>query len=225
MGKIRLYQPLQNGNKYCGPSAVSILTGIGTREAAAMMRQYDPNKPRIKGSSFHHVNAALLSSGLRLQPLQSIQKEGRSTLYRWASAHRDGKTYLVNSGKHWVVVQSGHAICGWCKDLLPARDHPFARTFVRQYTEVVRGEKDDLYVPPPKAKPTVRRPRAPRTWKELRAKAEELGLVIEQDFSDLWFIAPADDSREDPIEDGHYANTLSEACDIVAIYEKAWGGE
>ncbi len=107
-------------NRFCGPAALSIIAGIDTAEAAAVIRHVS-RKRSVQGTSNWEVlrSLALLgfkaSSAAKVDPLNL---KSNPTLAAWLkSDERDGKSlYLIAAGHHWQVVQGRRFCCGITKD-------------------------------------------------------------------------------------------------------------
>jgi hypothetical protein len=89
------------GNRYCGPGALAILTGVGTGDAAAAIRQVT-GKPAVRGCHHADLVQAGWNLGLRLSRQPSPTATG--TLRAWAVRQEPGR-YLVNVTGHYVVVR------------------------------------------------------------------------------------------------------------------------
>jgi hypothetical protein len=89
------------GNRYCGPGALAILTGLDTGACAAAIRGVT-GKPAVRGVRVGDLLDTAWRLRLRLQRLHSDDVTG--TLGRWAARQRDGR-YLVHVTGHYVVVR------------------------------------------------------------------------------------------------------------------------
>ena len=88
-------------NRFCGPAALSIIAGIDTAEASAVIRKGN-GKRSVKGTSHFDLLRALSTLG-----------------YKASSA---AKIYLISAGHHWQVVQGRRFCCGITKDIVSIRD-------------------------------------------------------------------------------------------------------
>lgn len=95
-------------NRYCGPSAISILTGLSTGDTAALLRKVS-GKRSIKGIGSRPMRVALSQLGFNSSPdfdYQGQPAEGCPTLSQWAKQRADkAATYLLSVGHHWAIVQ------------------------------------------------------------------------------------------------------------------------
>lgn len=93
--------PAIGPNRYCGPGAYAILTGLDTGIAAAHLRDLT-GKRAIIGTPAWALTKALTERGLSV--VEKTQPLGRGApLSRWSETVSPG-VYLVNVTKHWVVV-------------------------------------------------------------------------------------------------------------------------
>jgi hypothetical protein len=98
-------------NRYCGPGALSIITGIDTAQAAAALREVSGRKA-IKGAHEVHMRRVLTKLGYRVQTVTF--PEG-TTLAAWLKANplsqRGTKVYLITVAHHYVTVQGRRGGC------------------------------------------------------------------------------------------------------------------
>jgi hypothetical protein len=103
-------------NRYCGPAALSIITGCDTATAALILRHVSGCRS-ITGVSAHHMLKAFkhlgypFAAGMKLK----ATPEGKiPTFARWLETTREERgerVFLVAAGNHWVVVQGDRAAC------------------------------------------------------------------------------------------------------------------
>lgn len=115
------------GNKFCGPGALAIVTGCRTLEAARAIRSVAPNwypvATKIRGVYVQHLGAALRGSGVKVTLPQtpellpiSLRMLGTSACYsgeapetlgQWldrTEGLRGDGVYLIVTTKHFGVV-------------------------------------------------------------------------------------------------------------------------
>lgn len=216
---MNLFQINQNGNRYCGPSAISAIAGIGTKEAAAIIR-IRSNKTAIRGTSATDMRMALDLLGVEMvQHVSGINP--RPTLRAWAASQARGKdVFLVSAGKHWIIVQGRWSICGKTKGLVPVKDHPNARSFVTHVHLLERLRKVDAaaLVSVPKANENRREAACKRKTYVLAAQH---GISIDQigDGDVIWVDAPSFLPEDiDPYTGEHFCNYWAEALHRVQTY-------
>lgn len=134
---MKLFKIRQNGNRFCGPSVISALVGIGTKQASQIIRGINGRK-LVKGTSEKDIVKALSELGVQATRIDAA----RLNLARWTELYSDGgETFLVVAGHHWIVVQGQYAQCGKTIELVKVKNHPNARSFV---TATYRLSKTDL---------------------------------------------------------------------------------
>jgi hypothetical protein len=212
---MKLHKIKQNGNQYCGPSAISAIAGIGTREAAAIIRE-NSDKERIRFTHANEVGGALAKLGYGTVKVGPYERKQRYTLRQWAMDHaRDDGVYLVASGKHWVLVQGQYAICGRTIDLVALEVHPNIWTFVTEAFQIRKLREVD---------PATVIPQNTASIASLRGKAYALarkyGITLEK-------VSEERDSSigvwqkkgfHDPYDDGHYFGDWQDILDRVQEY-------
>jgi hypothetical protein len=125
------------GNRYCGPAALAILTGLDTGQAAANIRRLS-GKSRVIGTSVTTMLRTLKALGYT--PTQTTdarwtQKEWRKlrpTLQNWA-AGTTCDVFLVNITGHWLVYdgRSGEVCDNHTIYPLHVGRYKFRRRFMR----------------------------------------------------------------------------------------------
>ena len=118
-------------NRFCGPAALSIIAGIDTAEAAAVLR-FVTKKRSITGTHDWQVIKALNLLGYRVQSAARVdpfKPKNNPTLASWLkSDERDGQgLYLIAAGNHWQVVQGRRYCCGLTKEIVSIRDEKVKR--------------------------------------------------------------------------------------------------
>lgn len=127
------------GNRYCGPAAISIITGCDTDDAAKLIRAYNGDRP-VRGAYTTHVLNVLHDIGYRCY---DVKFERGTTLAGWLRAthgERGGKVYLVVAGNHFQVVSGNRFCCGRTRQIVGLKhDKVKRRARVKQ---VIRVEAD-----------------------------------------------------------------------------------
>ncbi len=167
---------------YCGPAAVSAITGRTAECASAWInfgRGYDkPRKVKSTGSGDLATALRLLGYLLSQQP----QPEPRVTVAKWLrqrNARQRTSVWLILAGHHWFVVR-GNLVVDNVRGRVTLSKGPKRRAFVTEAYHVtemagashaaVRRRRSDTWPPgfePKKAK----KPKAEPTVAEKEAKA------------------------------------------------------
>ena len=103
----------RKGNKWCGPAAISILTGCTTDAAEIVIKANRASRAAVKGTTTLEVDCALRKFGFRLDRFHTDIYYGRTV-----AAFVDGRinglridptcAYLIEAAEHWQVVQGKH---------------------------------------------------------------------------------------------------------------------
>lgn len=124
--------PLNRGvrdNHYCGPAAISFLTGLNTSDAARLIRQRTHERC-VRGVSAENLVWIMRCwCGLRVRPANSyehLQTRERPTLAAWlreSKASRSaGRVWLIVAGNHFQLVTGRRYACGRIGEIVSIRD-------------------------------------------------------------------------------------------------------
>lgn len=104
MLKIQSVKREKDGNRFCGPAAVSAITGLSTNQAALLFREYCGHY-QVKGTSFRHMSIVLAKCGIHVR---------RHLLpgHRLRDIMNLPGVYLVAYDDHWAIAGSGYYVCG-----------------------------------------------------------------------------------------------------------------
>lgn len=218
-------------NRYCGPAAVSIIAGVDTAEAAAVIR-HASGKRSIKGTTHWDILRSLNLLGYRAKSaakVDPLNPKANPTLAAWLKSDaRDGQAlYLVAAGHHWQVVQGRRFCCGLTGKIVSIRDEKVKRrarvTAVYQIEQERKVALADVLPAKAKAKDsdaTVRR--------KAKRLAAEHGVEIEVErtydgFSNIIVWGPTwapgvDEEDADPFYGNHYAEDWADALARVEDY-------
>jgi hypothetical protein len=120
-------------NRYCGPSAISAVTGMTTGEAARLLRHVSGRKS-IKGTYTSEVTDVLEMCNIKATyedfGLRLSYSKG-PTLARFLKhtvKERNAKrVFLISAGRHWQVIQGRRIVCGILKEPTSVRDKSVRR--------------------------------------------------------------------------------------------------
>lgn len=219
-------------NRFCGPAALSIIAGIDTAEAAAVIRHLG-NRRSVQGTSNWEILRSLSLLGFKATSAAKVDPlnlKSNPTLAGWLkSDERDGRSlYLIAAGHHWQVVQGRRFCCGITKDIVSIRDEKVKRRArISGVWKIEHERKVALAeVLPAKAKDTEATVR-----RKARALAAKHNIEIETDrLYDggeyytriiVWGQPGiADDEERDPFYGDHYADDWADALERVQEYVK-----
>jgi hypothetical protein len=228
---MRLHDVKVGRNKFCGPAAISAITGREVDEVVETFHALFPGK-KVMGTHTWEVNSVLAEYGLSLRRWTTGHKW---TLARWLRECKGdrtpGRLFLLAAGHHWVVISGRRAVCGKTKQIVSVAKYPHRRKRVAE-AWLVEGEVKRTVPPPTKAlqKLKAHKKRAYSRTRSEVAKAKRLagpyGIQISRE-DDYWLVDPpegaysvseGDGLPEDPFEDDHIAWEPSEVLEKVEAY-------
>jgi hypothetical protein len=140
--KLKLNQIVDekgNTNRYCGPSAISAVTGMPTGSAAKLLRIVGGRKA-IKGAYVGEVKSALYKCNIIAEPSKPTtlgvkmpdgtdrrtwSQEPRVTLAQWLKHSKtirtSGRIFLIVAGNHYQLVSGRKFTCGRVRDIISIR--------------------------------------------------------------------------------------------------------
>ena len=221
-------------NRFCGPAALSIIAGIDTAEAAAVIRKVS-RKRSVTGTTHWEILQSLKllgfesSSAAKVNPLD---RKTNPTLAAWLkSDERDGQSlYLVSAGYHWQVVQGRRFCCGLTGKIVSIRDEKVKRR--ARVAAVWRIEQERKVAVADVLKIEKLQKKAADTQSAARNKARRLakafGIEIETErrsdgYSSIIVWGPSwaggvDEEAVDPFYGDHYADDWADALGRVEDY-------
>ncbi len=118
---------LHGKNRWCGPSAVSFITGLSTDDVSLFIRNHY-NRRKCTGTYLWEIGTVLNACGYALRPLHQFNDiKPRWTLARWLKESKDlrtsGRVFLVDAGNHWQLVTGRRYACGIAKEIVSIK-HP-----------------------------------------------------------------------------------------------------
>lgn len=214
-------------NHYCGPSALSALTGLDTGRCAALFRRISGRRC-IKSLHRAHMRAALHELGYSSNHSFEARQDKahrRPTLRQWAKDKLPG-IHLVVVGNHYALVEGRRYVCGMTRRIVALKDSPKIRARVSD-AYLIHRFKDvdpDTVIPP---SVTASRPDPERKDRQgAKALAAQWGIEIDDQRDGggtLWVYPPKTLCNElwemdnDPY-DGHYHDDWASALEAVKTY-------
>lgn len=215
---MKLHNVQRKGNRYCGPAALSILTGCDTGQAAALLRKASGRRA-IKGTYHSEMLDALRLLGIT--PYRIAHQGQLPTLAQW---HRETRrsadeVILLSVGYHFAVVQGRRYVCGLTTTPVPLRKAPKWRARVRAAWKLqkVTDVKLESLLPPPAPRPDY------SLGKKAKALAAEHGITIDdtdwRSLGHLWIDCPPWFNEDtDPFYGEHIVTSWAEALERVNEY-------
>jgi len=218
MSAIQLRAPVNTGNRYCGPAAISAIAGIGTAEAARLIRLINPRRKSVKGTHDWEIRKALGKLGVRSWP---VSIDGKPTLAGWLKASKairtTGRTFLVSAGHHWQVISGRRYVCGRVREVVSIRDDRVKRRArVADVYELAADLAVQITAKDLEPK-NVQIDPARRAAKKL---AKLIGAELDTDSDGIGFVyAPEGIAEEvDPYEGNHYADDWDDVLKRLQAY-------
>ncbi len=113
----------KNRVRWCGPSAITAITGIGYPAALTTLKQVranrsnaDPLRVIVKGIYNNEMSNALRRLGYRMTPINIQSGITFARFLRERSPEERKATILVSAGHHYMVVSGNKAVDGIVKD-------------------------------------------------------------------------------------------------------------
>lgn len=224
-------------NRFCGPAALSIIAGIDTAEAAAVLRHVS-RKRSITGTTHYEVLRSLALLGFKATSaakVDPLNRKSNSTLAAWLkSDERDGKSlYLIAAGHHWQVVQGRRFCCGITKEIVSIRDEKVKRRARVTAAFKIEHERKvaltDVLPLKAKVQKDERAKAEEKARREARKLAKEHNIEIEVErwvcgadaYTRIVVWGPKGvDMDDDPFEGDHYAEDWHDALERVQEYVK-----
>jgi len=220
----------RSSNRYCGPSAISAVTGFDTAETAALLRHISGRK-FIKGSAIGHVLTAFARLGIRAESIADYlgrSARERPTLQAWAadSVYKRGTDVVLTiAGDHYELLQGDHYVCGVVGKVVPLAEAPYRRhklAAAYRLTRTVPLPDIKKLLPKPRRK-TAEEKRAQSTATLVRRLARLHGIEIEVEFGNVIVWGPTwaegwGEENCDPFYGDHSAESWPDALKMVEEY-------
>lgn len=128
--------PPKRNTCWCGPAAISIITGCGYDDAIARLK-LDLGKPVVKGVPQSSMRRVLNAMGYSVAP-RTVENE--PTLAGWLSTRQESdldKTFLVTVTGHYIVVKGRKACDNKTKAPVWLKDMHSRRARVQEVWEII----------------------------------------------------------------------------------------
>ena len=141
-------KPVKGGNRFCGPAAISTITGISTDDASRIIRHITGRR-QVTWTSTHEVHQAMQWRGYRI--VEKRMDGDNPTLARWLRERQNRRaTYLINVTNHWVVVRGNKFVDSKHRDPVNTRQAKGRRARVKRVYTVFRDKLLETRPIPPK---------------------------------------------------------------------------
>lgn len=223
---MRIHDVKPGKNRFCGPAALSAITGRSVDEIVAGFHANNPGD-KVMGTHTWELHGVLKLYGLHLA---GVPTGYRKTLAAWLKANKSirtpGRVFLLAAGNHWVVVSGRRIVCGKVMKIVSVRDYPHRRARVTEAWEIqgtlLRGVPEKI-----KARLTEKKAKAKAASKrssamsKVRALAKEHAITIEKE-QDYWIVWPPEgiSDEDDPYEGDHIAWDVNDVREAVETYVK-----
>jgi len=128
-----------SGGLFCGPAAISAITGCLVSEAKTILREVSGRRA-IRGVSNSNMRKALWRLGYRMASVEPRTTKDKPTLASWLEARQERglceRLCLVNTTGHYITVQGDRAVDNWMKLPTPVDEFNHRRARVRKAWEI-----------------------------------------------------------------------------------------
>lgn len=101
-------------NRWCGPNAVSIVTGLATDAVARMIRERF-NRRICTGTYAYELEYVFQALGYKMDMCYKGSTQKRITIARWLKLYKEqrtaGRVFLLSAGHHWQIVSGRRFAC------------------------------------------------------------------------------------------------------------------
>ena len=243
--EIKNVNRVKGGNRFCGPAAISAVTGCTTDEAARVLRNVN-GKRAIMGTSARDMKLAYTHFGVSMNLLHNYpKKDERPTLASWLREHSSirtaGRVFLVCAGNHWQLVSGRRIVCGLIREVVSLTHEKVRRrarvAYVYELTASIGINKTPTTSQPPSLTAAHKKAKSASDSARRKAKAlaEQYDIEIDKprDNDLIWVYPPSgvfsedggndageteDGKPVDPYYDEHYCLEWSEALERVETY-------
>lgn len=234
--KLRPVNRAKRGNRFCGPSAISAVTGITTDEAAQLIRSVSGRR-MVTGTGDFEIQQALARCGISMRMVQHASVARGPTLAAWLKDSRALRTadrvFLVVAGNHWQVVSGRRYVCGITKDVV-GFDHPKVKRRAKVTTVYELTAPKGVTLPTKlmaKPGPTQEQLEDRSLRRKAMALAERHGVHVSVDnerrtdlYPLIWVYGPDyfdEHEGDDPYDGDHMAYSWAEVYERVQTYVEA----
>lgn len=212
----------KGSNRYCGPAALSIITGMDTGRCAKFFRKIS-GKRAIRGLHHHHMLRGLEILGYEAHACAILPKQN---LRKWAEENCMifEPLYLLSVGHHYALVQKNRYCCGIVKDPVPLTESPYIRKRVNRVWIISRKSIVDFDKECPVDVKTI-----DPLWAEkisVYHRAKELGAEVYMEDGQIWLYPPPSVLFEDndPYEGEHSVDDWKQAHKMLETYANMMKG-
>lgn len=123
--KIHPVNRTKRGNSYCGPAALSILTGFDTDHCARVIRN-ETGVRAVKATTASAMHCSIRAIGLGMHQFDAYTHRAKPTLAAWLRENKHhrtaGRVFLVLAGRHWQVISGRRYACSLTSEIVSVRD-------------------------------------------------------------------------------------------------------
>mgnify|MGYP003153298029 CR=1 FL=1 len=243
MMKIQKVNRPKGHNRYCGPAAISALTGCDTNMAALAIRLVSGQRA-VRGTHPSVLLQALKKYwNIEATEVFSSDRKNRPTLAQWLKRSKEdrtaGRVFLLVAGNHYQLVSGKRYVCGISKDIVSIKGEVVKRRArVADVWEItcsgrvgLTAEGKTKLVEQPKLVAASKRKHnaelskirrfAKQTWSNVFVTKWDITFEHEPEF-DRWYIYCPEwiDEDEDPAYDAHFAYSFEGLAYLVEEYAK-----
>ena len=230
--KIQKVNRPKGHNRYCGPAAISALTGCDTNMAALAIRLVS-GQSAVRGTNRSVLLQALKKYwNIEATEVFSSDRKNRPTLTQWLKKSKEdrtaGRVFLLVAGNHYQLVSGKRYVCGISKDIVSIKGEVVKRrarvSDVWELTcsgrvGLTAEGKTELAEKPKLVEASKRKHNAEVSKIRRFAKKWDIAFEHEPEF-ERWYINCPEWIDEDPAYDAHFAYSLEGVAYLVAEYAK-----
>ena len=228
--KLKHLHPIHGKNRWCGPGAISLLTGMSTDEASRLARSFTGS---TKCTYMHHSTMIKCLEACNLSP-NLFDRQGhlpmkkRQTINQWRKAFKNDlklkeqgyDIFLVSAGGHFQILQGDFFVDNIVKEPLLFDDMKKGKgRKIRKVWKIYYMHGNDLTIPDV-AKDTPQKRNSIKGKVKRLAKKMNVDLDI-QTWDDcpseptIWMYASDEDISKhgDPWDDDHSVYSYQECYD------------
>lgn len=134
----------EKGTRWCGPSAISIITGQSHPVALALLKDSRAEREadmRIKGVSYGEMRRVLTGLGYAMMPESSHAGVTVAEWLRRRTPEVRQSTMLIVAGVHYIVVKGNYACDSWTSDPVLISKMPHRRKRMNAVEDCSAQEK------------------------------------------------------------------------------------
>lgn len=201
-------EAIVNGSSYCGPTSLSCVSGIGTKEISKIIRHYFPRRTRIKGMYPKELEETLFHLDINF-----TKHKANCNLSAWTKYfQKPNAVYILNLTTHFLAVCNGNIVCTQFHGKIAAiTDSKYLKKDVLFFYEIKSNPKN-LKIPLTDSDVNKNEIKSlKKTWAKARKLCNKYNIdfELEEDTETAWAYLPDEFIHThyqgvDPWDDAHF---------------------